>query len=160
LVDRGGPYRVGHLLDETGLRLGLGEATKLGKLAMRWREIVGSAIADHAEPTSLKAGVLRVRTDSPVWATEISYLATEIARRANEALKDDAVVEVKVWSGPGQVLRPGFRSVTDSDETERPGPAADCSTAFDRARAAWARRTSQGLADAACEHARQRETPW
>ena len=147
-------------MDETGLRLGLGDATKLGKLAARWRGIVGDAIAHHAEPTSLKAGTLRVRTDSAVWATEISYLGGEIKRRANDALAEDAVVEVRVWTGPGAVHHAAGPPPLDRGEKRTPEARVEWSTAFDRARAAWARRAPKTVADAARGESKQRETPW
>ena len=71
-----------------------------GTIWRHWRTIVGDAIAAHAEPTSLRAGVLRVRTDSPAWATEVSYLGEDIATKANRQVGSDAVREVRVWTSP------------------------------------------------------------
>lgn len=94
------PVRLRDLLSSAGERLGLPAAVETGLLWRRWQEIVGPSIAQHAEPTSLRRGVLRVRADSPAWATEIGYLRDEIVRRANSAIGSAVVSEMRVWTGP------------------------------------------------------------
>jgi hypothetical protein len=90
------------LLKEVTPRMGLGVAES-GVIWARWAEIVGDQIAGQAEPTSLRHGVLRVRTTSPTWATEIGYLSEQIRTRANEVAGRALVTEVRVWTGPGPV---------------------------------------------------------
>ena len=97
------PPRLKDLLGSTAARAGLDDPVSTGAVWARWEEIVGSEVARHAEPTSLKRGVLRIRTESPVWATEIGYLGPEIKRQVNTALGRDLVTEVTVWTGPGPV---------------------------------------------------------
>jgi predicted nucleic acid-binding Zn ribbon protein len=139
------PPRVAELLSMVGRRLGLDHPREVGALWGRWREIVGDDVAAHAEPSSLRAGLLRVRTDSPAWATEISYLADEIKRRANETVGRELVSEVRVWTGPGPI---GARAAAPAPASAnvRPGPPADVAAdpvdALERARRAWLRRRS------------------
>jgi hypothetical protein len=64
-----------------------------------WSEIVGQDVAAKCRPTSLKAGVLRVRTESPAWASEFRYLAAEVIRRINAQFGREVVKEVKPWVG-------------------------------------------------------------
>lgn len=97
------PQPIKGSLDALGRRLGMGGALQTGIVWRRWAEIVGPGIAGHAEPTSLKEGVLRVRADSPAWATEIGYLGGEIVRRANALVGAELLREVRVWTGPGKV---------------------------------------------------------
>jgi predicted nucleic acid-binding Zn ribbon protein len=154
------PKRMGDLLRSVGRDLGLGAAVGTGRVWARWTEIVGDAIADHAEPTSLKDGVLRIRTDSPAWATELGYRGAEITRRANAVAGAPIVTQVRVWTGPGPIeRRSGERRAAGSGGTggagsESPG---DPETAFRRARAAWARRWGGGRSRAAADPAP--ETP-
>ncbi|MDQ4065532.1 MAG: DUF721 domain-containing protein, partial [Actinomycetota bacterium] len=68
------PAPIGDLLRATTDRLGVDDSMHIGTIWRHWNEIVGAAIAAHTEPTSLRNGVLRVRTDASTWATEISYL--------------------------------------------------------------------------------------
>lgn len=96
------PSRLRDLLGDVGARLGLQNAVATGGLWSNWSDIVGAQISDHAQPTSLRSGVLRVRVSSSTWATEISYFAPEIIRRANEAAGAQLVREVKIWTGPSR----------------------------------------------------------
>ena len=135
------PPRLKELLSMAGRRIGLDHPTEVGALWARWVDIVGTDIAQHAEPSSLRAGLLRVRTDSPVWATEISYLADEIKQRANDALGRPLVEDVRVWTGPG-AIRTRSSEVGRRTAAERPADdlPADPIEALDRARRAWLRR--------------------
>lgn len=144
------PSPLRSLLPGVGRKLGLEAALETGLIWQRWEEIVGPAVAAHAEPTSLRAGVLRVRTDSPAWATEIGYLGRQIALKANEVTGREMVTEVRVWTGPGKPAGPSTSvpppadkesSTPPSGRAERPDPA----TALAAAKAAWKRRFSRGF---------------
>jgi hypothetical protein len=139
---------MGDLLGGVGKELGLSGAIGTGRVWARWVEVVGDAIADHAEPTSLKDGVLRIRTDSPTWATELSYKGAEIARRANEVAGARIVTEVRVWTGPGRIERHAAEVRTPlpegRGETSAEILANEPLAALGRARAAWARRRARG----------------
>jgi hypothetical protein len=117
-----------------------------GTLWRCWNELVGDTIAMHAGPSSLRAGVLRIRAESPAWAMEIGYLREEIRRRVNESLGREIVTEVRVWTGPpGGVDGCRHPKATTPSSAERPAaPATDPGEAFERARAAWRRRASGG----------------
>lgn len=142
----GSPQRLGDLLEGAGRRLGLPAARETGRLWARWAEVVGGAVAAHAEPTSLRGGVLRVRADSPAWATEIGYLGAAIARRANAVAGADIVVEVRVFTGgrrTGGTFREGPATARGAPPERTHAPSAeDPLEAFARAREAWARRRS------------------
>ena len=96
---------MGEALESLGL-VGGAPAGATARLWQAWPEVAGAAVCGHVEPTSLRAGVLRLRADSPVWATEVGYLADHIKARANQILKDAMVEEVRVSYAPGPVSRP------------------------------------------------------
>ncbi len=128
------------LLDPIGRKLGMEGAVEAGRVFARWRAIVGDDIAAHIEPTSLRDGVLRVRADSPTWATEIGYLAEEIAGRVNSEVGRKVVTELRVSAGPRlERAQPktgsGPRPATRSEPSEP--PSDDPREAFERARRAW-----------------------
>ena len=144
-----GPARLRDVLQGVGARLRVGNAYEIGVLHRRWAAIVGSAIADHSEPTSFRNGVLRVRVESPAWATEIGSLADEIRRLANAELEGGApVTEVRVWTGPGTRARPS--PPTDPPQRSQTAVPEDLPAspgeALDKARRAWAQRVSKGPA--------------
>ena len=142
------PARLKDLLNRVGGRIGVQDTRATGLVWARWREIVGEAVASNAEPTSLRDGVLRVRAVSPTWATELTYLGSEIKARANELAGASVVREVRVWTGPGPVTgATSQRPAGGSDGPPNVAPeeeSGDLETAFRRARAAWGRRLSNG----------------
>ncbi len=141
------PPRLRDLLGGLGPRIGMEDTRATGAIWSRWAEIVGTSIAMNAEPTSLRKGVLRVRATSPGWATELTYLATEILQRANDIAGREIVREVRVWTGPG-LVRQTTRAASEegldgrADDGARDDPK-DLATALARARDAWLRRTSK-----------------
>ena len=139
------PAPIRDVLKELGA-MGIKAPAETAELWARWAEIVGDQIAKHASPSSLREGVLRVRVESPTWATEIGYLGEDIRARVNAALRADTVREVRAWVGSKS--EPGQGARTDSEQPRKPVPArrrrdadADPQEAFQRARGAWMRRT-------------------
>lgn len=148
------------LLGPAGQKLGLHAAVETGRIWARWAVIVGPEIAAHAQPTSLRDGILRVKADSPVWATEIGYLSSEIKKRANSVVDREVVREVRVWSGPLDPpapprprSRPRPEAAVDAPPPSAPAPAvdpgaADPKEALGRAFRAWSKRRSRRGRDA------------
>jgi predicted nucleic acid-binding Zn ribbon protein len=141
MADWSFPSRLRDLLDPAGRKLGLEGAVDAGRLFARWSGIVGPDIAAHVEPTSLRQGVLRVRTDSPAWATEMAYLSGDIASRVNSAMGREVVLEIKVSTGPRTA---GPTRPSRPEANQAPGPNMDPSVepdeALARARRAWDRK--------------------
>lgn len=133
--------RLKDLLPDATSRLGIPSPEATGRVWSAWPEIVGPAVAAHAEPTSLRNGVLKVRADSPAWATEIGYLVDEIRSRANAVTGRALVTEVRVWTGPGRASAKGPEGAPSEaaagPDRERPGDPIE---ALERARRAWAKR--------------------
>jgi len=146
-----GLVRIGEVLDGLGTKVGLGRSKDAGVIWSRWTEIVGDAIGAHAEPSSLREGVLKVRADSPAWAAELGYLATDIKTQANALIGRQSVVEVRVWTGPGRIRSGAKHDAEHSGATTGKSPrkprAEDPLEAFERAREAWRRRHSSEGSD-------------
>ena len=140
-------------------------AVEAGALWSRWEEAVGATIAEHAEPTSLRRGVLKVRTDSPAWATEIGYMQEQIVAAANQLLGGRVVTEVQVWTSPGPIRRRHSAAVPEtdargsSDVVDGP-PTDDPVEALERARAAWFRRRSGRARRGPSKASGKQENPW
>ena len=143
------PPRLGDLLGPAAKTFGVEDTRAVAALWRRWEEVVGESIAAHAEPTSLRDGVLKVRADSPVWATEIGYLAEEIRGAIERELGPGSVRSVSVWTGPGPRggAGPGPRRKAAPSapptvaETE---PDLSPEEALARARSAWSKGSSEG----------------
>jgi predicted nucleic acid-binding Zn ribbon protein len=134
------PARLGELIEPEARRAGIESGVLVGRVWQSWGRIVGPDVAQHAEPTSLRAGVLRIRADSPAWSTELSYLVDELRTLINDAVGHRLVREVQVWSGPGRISE-RFKTVK-SEPAQRPMPdsGGDPHKALQRARHAWLRR--------------------
>jgi len=95
----GDPPRIGRLLEGAIGSGGPERSIHSARLFHSWRSIVGAEVADRCTPTSLKAGVLRVKVTTPAWATELRYLAPEMIKRVNASLGGVVVKQVKPWVG-------------------------------------------------------------
>lgn len=65
-------------------RSGLTEQARRVRIALAWSEAVGETLAARTAPESLRRGVLLVRSVSPAWQNELTFLReTLIARRGS-----------------------------------------------------------------------------
>ncbi len=78
----------------------LGRGVALGRLAASWAEVVGESLARVTSPRALEDGVLVVGAETAAWAAQLSFLAEEIGRKANETLGREAVASVRVVVAP------------------------------------------------------------
>ena len=62
----------------------LAPATLRADVQARWGEAAGEEVARHAEPVSERAGVVTVRCDSAVWASELSMMSAQLLPALNE----------------------------------------------------------------------------
>lgn len=60
-----------------------------------WDEIVGSAIAKHAQPTWIKDGRLRVKVTDPIWLQELGFVGDDIKEKINKKLGRKAVERIE-----------------------------------------------------------------
>ncbi|HJP65520.1 MAG TPA: DUF721 domain-containing protein [Actinomycetota bacterium] len=79
----------------------------VGGLARQWPSVVGERLAEESRPAGLEAGVLTIKVSSAAWATQIGFLAEEVARRANEVIGAVVVGSVRVLVDPDQGGRSG-----------------------------------------------------
>lgn len=134
------PMRMSDLLEAQARRAGIESGVLVGRVWESWAGIVGADVAAHAEPTSLRRGILRVRADSPAWSTELSYLADELRSRINETVARDLVQEVRVWSGPGRISKPSGRAPERPEGKLLTPSEGDPVEALRRAREVWVER--------------------
>lgn len=77
------PVRIADALASTFARLGVEARLREHEIFRVWPEVVGDAVARHAEPVSLKQGRLVVHVTDSVWLHQLSMLR----RRLLEALR-------------------------------------------------------------------------
>jgi predicted nucleic acid-binding Zn ribbon protein len=59
-----------------------------------WSEIMGKRIADKNKPLYVKDKIIFIRSESPVWAKELSFEKKEIIKKINERLSKRFIKDV------------------------------------------------------------------
>jgi predicted nucleic acid-binding Zn ribbon protein len=90
------PRSIKASLDKVARSLGGPDASSLSGVFGHWADIVGPQLAAHARPLSLASGVLVVGVTEPGWATQLTYLESELVGRFREALGEGVVDRVEV----------------------------------------------------------------
>ncbi|BBF98796.1 MULTISPECIES: DciA family protein [Pseudonocardia] len=85
----------------------LTDATVLG----RWPQLVGSDVADHCIPVSLRDGELTLQAESTAWATQLRTLQRQLLTRLSAAVGPDVVRRIRVVGPSGPSWRHGPRHV-------------------------------------------------
>lgn len=75
---------------------------KVARMRTHWDQVVGGAIAMHTQVADFRDGVLTIRADSPVWATQLTYLIPQLTATIRERLDGLDVREIRVAGPPRQ----------------------------------------------------------
>jgi predicted nucleic acid-binding Zn ribbon protein len=88
-------HPVNQLVPGVMKQLGLEQRLQQSQVFFLWPTIVGSDIARHAQPVSLRNGMLIVAVDHPVWLQELSrYHKPEILQRVQQRVGKKAVRDI------------------------------------------------------------------
>jgi predicted nucleic acid-binding Zn ribbon protein len=90
------PVALGDAIAAVNRELGLPEPDALHALAESWRDIVGPAIALHAEVRSVRDGVCTIAVDGPGWATQLRYLESQVVEAAAQHCGAGVVSAIRV----------------------------------------------------------------
>lgn len=74
---------------------------KVAQLRTQWNLVVGDVIAAHSQVADFRDGVLTIRADSPVWATQLNYLIPQLTATIRERLAGLDIERIRV-TGPQQ----------------------------------------------------------
>ena len=70
-----------------------------GAVFGQWPTVVGSHIADHASPTTLRDGVLTVAAESTAWATQLRIIQNQVLAKIAAEVGDGVVNSLRI-TGP------------------------------------------------------------
>jgi predicted nucleic acid-binding Zn ribbon protein len=76
-----------------------------GMVLGQWPTVVGSHIADHSSPTTLRDGVLTVAAESTAWATQLRIIQNQVLAKIAAEVGDGVVNSLRI-TGP---LAPSWR---------------------------------------------------
>jgi predicted nucleic acid-binding Zn ribbon protein len=97
-VRRLAPRPIGLALEE--LRADWEPDTLLAAVQRVWWPTVGQTIAEAAQPTSERGGVLTVSCTAAVWAQELDLMAPAILERLNAALPSPGLERLRCITVP------------------------------------------------------------
>ena len=72
---------------------------KVARLSGDWAGVVGPMIGEHSRVTSFRDGVVTIEAQSPVWATQLTYMIPQLTERIRKEL-DGVPVEKVVVRAP------------------------------------------------------------
>jgi predicted nucleic acid-binding Zn ribbon protein len=94
-------------LDRVTRRLGVPGWSVLTAIFSRWEDLVGADIAAHAQPRSLRDGVLLIAVDQPAWAGQLKFMTADLIRRIHESVAGSGVTEIRIKVVGGGSVREG-----------------------------------------------------
>ncbi len=84
-------------------QLGMAAPDVIDTLIAHWRDIVGPAIAEHAQVRSVRDGECTIAVDGPAFATQLRYAANDLVARVNDHCGEGSVRSIRVVvSGPAK----------------------------------------------------------
>jgi predicted nucleic acid-binding Zn ribbon protein len=97
------PVPLHDALERVGRELGLAGPDVLETLVARWSDIVGPAIAEHAQVRSVRDGECTIAVDGPAYATQLRYASNDLVSRVNDHCGEGSVTSIRVVvSGPAK----------------------------------------------------------
>lgn len=85
-----------------GIRDELEPDSLLAEVQRAWPDAVGRAIAQEAQPTGERAGVVTVSCSASVWAQELDLMAPSILPRLNHLLRSGQVTRLRCVALPAR----------------------------------------------------------
>jgi predicted nucleic acid-binding Zn ribbon protein len=93
------PVPLSEALARVGAEFGIAPGGAHLTLDARWDEVMGADVAAHAHLVSVRDGILTVRVDDPIWATQLRYLEPVVVERASALVGPGVVVRLRVRVG-------------------------------------------------------------
>ncbi|MDN6484942.1 MAG: DUF721 domain-containing protein [Bifidobacterium mongoliense] len=114
------PDHLGSVLAAMALTGNWAPNLELAKLRNHWDQVVGGAIAMHSTVVGCDEGVLTIRAESTVWATQLTYLIPQLTHTIRERLSSLDIREIRV-AGPGSQRFSGGRKPRNTNDSCYPG---------------------------------------
>ncbi|MHA6791905.1 DciA family protein [Pseudonocardia bannensis] len=105
------PQPFGRLISRVAMDRGWSPRLTDATVLSRWPQLVGSDVADHCTPVSLRDGELTLQAESTAWATQLRTLQRQLLGRLAAAVGPDVVRRIRVVGPSGPSWRHGPRHV-------------------------------------------------
>ena len=97
------PAAAGSVLDTLTRKMGVHDRLEPYRAWKVWGDVVGPQTAQHAQPFRLRAGVLEVRVDHPVWMQQLQLLKPRILERLNCAIAPGMLEDIVLRHGQPEI---------------------------------------------------------
>ena len=95
----------------------------MATLLDRWPEVVGEGLASRIKAVAVRGSELLVSVDDPAWASQISWLETQLLERIDGMVGPGRITAVRVRVEPARGTRPIFRTPRQGVSAHRSGRA-------------------------------------
>lgn len=90
------PASLGGILTGMARQDGWGPHLQMAHLRRDWADVAGAAVASHTRVLGIEDGVLTIRAESPVWATQLKFMTTQICEAIHRKLPEAGIRDVVV----------------------------------------------------------------
>lgn len=97
------PAVAGAVIDSLTRKMGVHDRLEPYRVWKVWGEVVGSQTAQHAQPFRLRAGILEVLVDHPVWMQQLQLLKPRILDRLNCAIAPGVLEDIHLRHGQPEI---------------------------------------------------------
>jgi predicted nucleic acid-binding Zn ribbon protein len=111
-VDQRDPQKFGQVLARIVTDRGWSEQLANGQVFGRWTALVGTEVAEHAKPLSLRDGELTVEASSTAWATQLRLLQRQLLAKIAKGVGHGVVKRLRVHGPAAPSWRYGPRHVS------------------------------------------------
>lgn len=105
------PQPLGRVARELTNTNGWSPKVAEGTVFAQWATVVGDQIAEHAQPTVLRDGVLSVSAESTAWATQLRMVQAQLLAKIAAAVGDGVVTSLKINGPTAPSWRKGDRHI-------------------------------------------------
>ena len=106
------PQPLGRVARELTSTNGWSPKVAEGTVFALWAAVVGDQIAEHAQPTVLRDGVLSVSAESTAWATQLRLVQAQLLAKIATAVGDGVVTALKITGPTAPSWRKGDRHIS------------------------------------------------
>jgi predicted nucleic acid-binding Zn ribbon protein len=105
------PQTLGRLAARLVADRGWVDKVSSGVVFAKWAQLVGSELAEHAQPVSLRDGELTVQASSTAWATQLRLLQRHLVARITAGVGPGVVTRLRVQAPAAPSWHRGPRHV-------------------------------------------------
>ena len=105
------PQTLGSLTSQLAKSRGWAPKVAEGSVFGQWESVVGEQIAEHANPTTLRDGILTVEAESTAWATQLRMVQPQLLAKIAAAVGDGVVTSLKIVGPAAPTWRKGKYNV-------------------------------------------------